>query len=103
MTRVSCPSALGLMDNAQDIVLIRDFRKCEKYLTLPSHFFSPIRESPPGRYYQFKNSSRAAHEGIFSDFPKGGQSRTIVRELRILNSRPEPEIIFFVSCRKSHK
>ena len=35
MTRVSCPSALGLMDNAQDIVLIRDFRKCEKYLTLP--------------------------------------------------------------------
>ena len=35
MNRVSCPSALGLMDNAQDIVLIRDFRKCEKYLTLP--------------------------------------------------------------------
>ena len=36
MTRGFCPSALGLMDNAQDIVLIRDFRKCEKYLTLPS-------------------------------------------------------------------
>ena len=35
MTRGFCPSALGLMDNAQDIAMIRDFRKCEKYLTLP--------------------------------------------------------------------
>ena len=35
MTHVSCPSALGLMDNAQNIAIARDFRKCEKYLTLP--------------------------------------------------------------------
>jgi len=35
MTRVSCPSALGLMDNAQNIAMIRIIRKCEKYLTLP--------------------------------------------------------------------
>ncbi len=35
MTRVSCPSALGLMDKAQNIAMARDFRKCERYLTLP--------------------------------------------------------------------
>ena len=38
MTRGFCPSALGLMDNAQNIAIARDFRKCEKYLTLPFTF-----------------------------------------------------------------
>jgi hypothetical protein len=41
MTRGFCPSALGLMDNAQNIAIARDFRKCEKYLTQPA----PARNS----------------------------------------------------------
>ena len=35
MTHVYYPSALGLMDNAQNTAMIRIIRKCEKYLTLP--------------------------------------------------------------------
>lgn len=46
MTRAFCPSALGLMDNAQNVAMIEDFRKCEKYLTLPPATADPqIRPS----------------------------------------------------------
>ncbi|HQO19504.1 MAG TPA: hypothetical protein PLA03_03990 [Acidobacteriota bacterium] len=51
MTRGFCPSALGLMDNAQNIAIARDFRKCEKYLTLP------LRGGEDGNWF-------SGHEGL---------------------------------------
>ena len=74
MTRGFCPSALGLMDNAQDIVLIRDFRKCEKYLTLPVKIlfvFSFFEESPPAAHWKLFISLFISHCAFNIEGPSG--------------------------------